>query len=89
MGGARKTEYPFRTAPGWAMSTGAYLLGLDAAGAAARAGAGPARSSGATRTTSCPPLDRRYLLFGSDERGDAAAVRRVLLRGGLERRTRR
>jgi phytoene dehydrogenase-like protein len=67
LGGAAKTEYPFARAPGLGVSTGAYLLGL----------APPEllKDLGLELTLKrrdphyfLPTLDRRYLLFGSDER---------------------
>ena len=88
VGGACRTEHPFAKVPGLATSTGSYLLGSDAAGAAC------ARSGVEL------PLVRRdphYFLPTPDGRppaarrgpgGHAGAVRGVLLRGGRARRRR-
>ncbi|MBN8228301.1 NAD(P)/FAD-dependent oxidoreductase [Corallococcus macrosporus] len=67
VGGACKTEYPFRTAPRLGVSTGAYLLGLM-----------PPELLQELQLELplkrrdphyfLPTMDKRYLLFGSDER---------------------
>ncbi|NPD29131.1 NAD(P)/FAD-dependent oxidoreductase [Corallococcus sp. AB004] len=67
VGGACKTEYPFRTAPKLGVSTGAYLLGLM-----------PPELLKELQLELplkrrdphyfLPTMDKRYLLFGSDER---------------------
>ncbi|NPC76291.1 NAD(P)/FAD-dependent oxidoreductase [Corallococcus exiguus] len=67
VGGACKTEYPFRTAPKLGVSTGAYLLGLM-----------PPELLQELQLELplkrrdphyfLPTMDKRYLLFGSDER---------------------
>ncbi|NBD13624.1 MULTISPECIES: NAD(P)/FAD-dependent oxidoreductase [Corallococcus] len=67
VGGACKTEYPFRTAPKLGVSTGAYLLGLM-----------PPELLQELQMELplkrrdphyfLPTMDKRYLLFGSDER---------------------
>src|SRR5947208_7901612 len=71
VGGAAKTEYPFKKAPKLGTSTGAYLLGVMQPELIAKLGA---RFTLIRRDPHyfLPTTDRRYLLFGSD----AAAMRR-------------
>ncbi len=66
VGGACKTEYPFRTAPRQGMSTGAYLLGLMPPELLRELELElPLRRRDPHYFL--PTLDKRYLLFGSDE----------------------
>ena len=71
VGGAARTEYPFRNAPKLGTSTGAYLLGVMQPELIAKLGA---RFQLIRRDPHyfLPTTDRRYLLFGSD----AEAMRR-------------
>lgn len=65
VGGAAKTEYPFRKAPKLGSSTGAYLLGVMQPELIDKLGA---KFTLIRRDPHyfLPTLDRRYLLFGSD-----------------------
>src|SRR4051794_40971923 len=66
IGGATKTEYPFRKAPGLGTSTGSYLLGVMPPEILERMNA---RVNLIRRDPHyfLPTLDGRYLLFGSDK----------------------
>src|SRR3954464_11230464 len=74
VGGAAKTEYPFAKAPKLGTSTGAYLLGVMQPELIAKLGA---RFKMIRRDPHyfLPTLDRRYLLFGSNQ----AAMQRQFL----------
>src|SRR5687767_1192082 len=65
VGGAAKTEYPFKKAPRLGTSTGAYLLGVMQPELIAKLGA---KFQLIRRDPHyfLPTTDRRYLLFGSD-----------------------
>src|SRR5687768_12096066 len=66
VGGAAKTEFPFARAPRLGTSTGAYLLGVMQPELIEKLGA---KFSLIRRDPHyfLPTLDRRYLLFGSDQ----------------------
>src|SRR6266480_1507761 len=66
IGGAAKTEYPFAKAPKLGTSTGAYLLGVMQPELIEKLGA---KFHLVRRDPHyfLPTLDRRYLLFGSDQ----------------------
>lgn len=66
VGGAAKTEYPFAKAPRLGTSTGAYLLGVMQPELIEKLGA---KLTLIRRDPHyfLPTLDRRYLLFGSDQ----------------------
>ncbi|MFB1482999.1 phytoene desaturase family protein [Corallococcus sp. RDP092CA] len=67
VGGACKTEYPFRTAPKLGVSTGAYLLGLMPPELLKELELElPLKRRDPHYFL--PTMDKRYLLFGSDER---------------------
>src|SRR6266480_2540305 len=66
VGGAAKTEYPFKKAPVLGASTGAYLLGVMQPELIAKLGA-KFRLIRRDPHYFLPTLDRRYLLFGSDQ----------------------
>ncbi|MBU8899537.1 NAD(P)/FAD-dependent oxidoreductase [Corallococcus sp. M34] len=67
LGGACKTEYPFRSAPKLGVSTGAYLLGLMPPELLRELELDlPLKRRDPHYFL--PTMDRRYLLFGSDER---------------------
>src|SRR5512143_484690 len=71
VGGACKTEYPFKNAPRLGSSTGAYLFGLMPPEIIAELGVEiPLKRRDPHYFL--PTTDRRYVLFGSDH----AAVRR-------------
>jgi len=74
VGGAAKTEFPFAKAPKLGTSTGAYLLGVMQPELIAKLGA---KFHLIRRDPHyfLPTLDRRYLLFGSDQ----AAMRQQFL----------
>ncbi|HEV8607375.1 MAG TPA: NAD(P)/FAD-dependent oxidoreductase [Tepidisphaeraceae bacterium] len=66
VGGAAKTEFPFPKAPKLGTSTGAYLLGVMQPELIARLGA-KFKLIRRDPHYFLPTLDRRYLLFGSDQ----------------------
>src|SRR4051794_18045618 len=68
VGGAAKTEFPFAKAPKLGTSTGAYLLGVMQPELIAKLGT---RFKLIRRDPHyfLPTLDKRYLLFGSDQAG--------------------
>src|SRR5438105_2482927 len=74
VGGAAKTEYPFKNAPGLGASTGAYLLGVMQPELIAKLGA-KFRLIRRDPHYFLPTTDHRYLLFGSDQ----AAMREQFL----------
>jgi phytoene dehydrogenase-like protein len=67
LGGAAKTEYPFARAPRLGVSTGAYLLGLAPPELLKELGL-ELNLKRRDPHYFLPTLDKRYLLFGSDER---------------------
>jgi len=67
VGGAVKTEYPFPRVPQLATSTGAYLLGVMPPELLARLGVDLPLVPRDPHYF-LPTLDKRYLLFGSDEK---------------------
>jgi phytoene dehydrogenase-like protein len=67
VGGASKTEYPFRSVPGLGVSTGAYLLGLMPPELMAELELElPLKRRDPHYFL--PTLEKRYLLFGSNEK---------------------
>lgn len=66
VGGAAKTEYPFRSAPKLGISTGAYLLGLMPPELLSELGLELSLKRRDPHYF-LPTMDTRYLLFGSDE----------------------
>src|SRR5438045_7733895 len=74
VGGAAKTEFPFAKAPKLGTSTGAYLLGVMQPELIAKLGA-KFRLIRRDPHYFLPTLDRRYLLFGSNQ----AAMQRQFL----------
>src|SRR3954465_3671766 len=66
VGGATKTEYPFAKAPKLGTSTGAYLLGVMQPELIAKLRA-KFRMIRRDPHYFLPTLDRRYLLFGSNQ----------------------
>src|SRR4051812_11194909 len=74
VGGAAKTEYPFAKAPKLGTSTGAYLLGVMQPELIATLGA-KFKMIRRDPHYFLPTLDRRYLLFGSNQ----AAMQRQFL----------
>jgi phytoene dehydrogenase-like protein len=66
VGGAVKTEYPFARAPGLGMSTGAYLLGVMPPELLTKLGLNLPLVRRDPHYF-LPTMDRRYLLFGSDQ----------------------
>jgi len=66
IGGAVRTERPFKKAPGLATSTGAYLLGLMPPEIMAATGVRPPVMRRDPHYF-LPTTEKRYLLFGSDE----------------------
>src|SRR6266436_8702434 len=66
VGGAAKTEYPFVKAPQLGTSTGAYLLGVMQPELIEKLGA-KFKLIRRDPHYFLPPLDNRYLLFGSDQ----------------------
>jgi len=67
VGGAAKTEFPFPKAPKLGTSTGAYLLGVMQPELIAKLGA-KFKLIRRDPHYFLPTLDRRYLLFGSDQK---------------------
>lgn len=74
VGGAAKTEYPFRNAPALGASTGAYLLGVMPPELMRKLGI-DIELIRRDPHYFLPTTDRRYLLFGSDQ----AAMRQQFL----------
>ena len=66
VGGAAKTEFPFAKAPNLGTSTGAYLLGVMQPELIAKLGA-KFKLIRRDPHYFLPTLDKRYLLFGSDQ----------------------
>src|SRR4051795_3319130 len=66
VGGAAKTEFPFAKAPKLGTSTGAYLLGVMQPELIEKLGA-KFKLIRRDPHYFLPTLDRRYLLFGSDQ----------------------
>jgi phytoene dehydrogenase-like protein len=68
IGGATRTEYPFKSAPKLGVSTGSYLLGLAQPEVLAALGVSlPTKRRDPHYFL--PTTDGRYLLFGSDKEG--------------------
>lgn len=76
VGGATRTEQPFRAVPGLRHSTGAYLLGLMPPEILDLAG-GRLRTLRRDPHYVLPTLDGRYLWFGSDRESTRAHMSRM------------
>ncbi len=75
VGGAAKTEFPFQKAPSLGTSTGAYLLGLMPPELMRKIGVDLPLIRRDPHYF-LPTLDKRYLLFGSDQ----GAMRRQFIK---------